>query len=114
MSAARLLLAVSGLIVWSSGFVMLYAGLSIGCKAGVHQTGVLGANLLTALLFVVLIVHLAVLAGLQWHALTLWRRERGTGGYPAFLAALTCLVTAVGLAGMLAVGLPVLMVPPCD
>ena len=114
MSAARLLLAVSGLILWSSGLVALYAVVSLGCESGIHRQAFLGTNALTALLLAVLLVHLAALAALQWSALSRWRRERAETSSRAFLALVTCLVTAVGLAGVLVVGLPVVMVPPCS
>ena len=113
MSAARLLLALSGLVIWSSGFVALYAGLSLGCEGGLHRQDLLGTNALTTALLTVLLVHLGALAALQLYAVTRWRRARDSGDSRAFMATLTCRVTAVGLVGMLAVGVPVLMVPPC-
>jgi hypothetical protein len=113
VTGRRLLLAVSGLIVWSSGLVALYGGMTLGCEAGLHRHPMLGTNLLTLLLAAVLLVHLGLLVALQWYAWVAWQRRRGTGDAAAFLASLTLLVTAVAVVGMVAVGLPVIMVPPC-
>ena len=112
MSAPRLLLAVSGLILWTTGLVALYVVLSLGCEAGFHRQAFVGINALTALLLAVLLVHLGALAVLQWSALMRWRRGAEESSR-AFLASVTCMVTAVALVGMLVVGLPVVMVPPC-
>ena len=113
MSAARLLLAVSGLIIWSNGFVALYAALSIGCRAGIHRQDLLGTNAMTWLLLAVLLVHVGALGALQLHALGRWRRDRRSEGSRAFLASLGCVVTAASLVAMLTVGFPVLLIPPC-
>jgi len=113
MSASRLLLAISGLIIWSSAFVALYVALSVGCAAGVHQQQALGMNALTALLAAVFLIHLAALGGLQWYALVSWRKRKDPTRSNGFLAILTCLVTAVSIVSLLFIGLPVVMVVPC-
>jgi LytS/YehU family sensor histidine kinase len=113
MSARRLLLAVTGLIVWSSAFVTLYAVLSVGCAAGVHRLDLLGANALTVLLLAVFMAHLTGLGGLQWYSMTLWRARKDPTRSSGYLAVLTCVITAVSIFSLLFLGLPILMVPPC-
>jgi hypothetical protein len=113
MSARRLLLAIAGLIVWSSAFVTLYAVLSVGCAADVHRLEVLGANALTVLLLALFLAHLAGLGGLQWYSVSLWRARKDPTRSGGYLAVLTCVVTAASLFSMLFLGLPILMIPPC-
>jgi LytS/YehU family sensor histidine kinase len=113
MSARRLLLAITGLIVWSSAFVALYVVLSVGCAAGMHRLELLGANALTVLLLAVFAAHLAGLGGLQWYSLTVWRAHKNPTRSTGYLALLTCVITAVSIFSMLFLGLPILMVPPC-
>ncbi|MFU8817348.1 MAG: hypothetical protein ACNA7W_18525 [Pseudomonadales bacterium] len=113
MSARRLLLAISGLIVWSSAFVVLYAALSVGCAAGVHHLQLGAIDALTALLLALFLAHLAGLAGLQWYALVGWRKRRNPSRSNGFLAVLFCLVTAASTVSLFFIGLPLLLVPPC-
>jgi hypothetical protein len=113
VSARRLLLAITGLIVWASAFVALYVVLSIGCAAGLHQSQSFGGNALTALLAAVFGIHLAALGGLQWWAIGNWRGRRDATRSNGYLAVLTCTITAVGIVALLFIGLPMLLVPPC-
>jgi len=113
VSAARLLLAISGLIVWSSAFVALYVALSVGCAAGLHGLELLGANALTLLLLALVLAHLAGLGGLLWYSVTIWRGRKDPTRSSGYLAVLTCVITTVGLFAMLFLGLPIVMVPPC-
>jgi uncharacterized membrane protein YidH (DUF202 family) len=113
MSARRLLLAIAGMIIWASAFVVLYVGLSVGCAAGIQQHQTLGANSLTAVLVALFGLHLAALGGLQWYALSNWRRRRDPTRSSGYMAVLTCMLTAVAIVSLLFIGLPLLMVPPC-
>lgn len=103
-----------GLIVWSAWFVVMYAGLTIGCvlappppEAGALTwvNGALGA--LTA----------ATIAGLLWYARACWR---AAGDEHARTDPLRRFVPSVGAAVHLAaaiatffVALPLLRLPPC-
>jgi LytS/YehU family sensor histidine kinase len=113
MSGSRLLLAISGLIIWMSAFVALYAGLSLGCAAGMHRLEMLGANALSILLAALFLGHLAALGGLQWYAWAIWRARKDPTRSSGFLAVLTCLIAAASIVSMFFIGLPLLMVPPC-
>jgi hypothetical protein len=110
-----LLLAVGGLIVWSSAFVFLYAVLSLGCVYGWHRPELAGISLLTGLLALVWLAHIAALVWLQWYGLSRWRQIRAEGkdGPALYLAALTALVAAVSLVGTVYLGTPVVILPPC-
>jgi LytS/YehU family sensor histidine kinase len=113
MNGARLLLAVSGLIIWSSAFVALYVALSIGCAAGVHRFELLGANALVVLLTALFLAHLTALGGLQWYSLVMCRGHKDPRLSKGFLAGLTCLITAASIVSLFFLGLPLLLVPPC-
>jgi hypothetical protein len=114
-SGFGLLLAVGGLIVWSSAFVVLYLTVSLGCVYGWHRPELLGLSLLTALLALLWLLHIAALAWLQWYGLARWRQIRAEGGNgPAlYLAALTALVAAVSLVGTIYLGAPIFLLTPC-
>ena len=113
-SAWWLAVASGGLILWASAFLFLYAGLGLGCALGWQQIGVAGTNLLSALLLLLWISHLAALGLFQWRAHRLWRRADDPGQASIhFLATLTCLIGAVGIVSTLVTGVPVLLLPPC-
>ena len=114
-SGFGLLLAIAGLVVWSSAFVALYAIVSLGCVYGWHRPELAGVRLLTALLALVWLAHLATLVWLQWYGLSRWRllRRAGETGPALYLAALTGLIAAVSLVGTVYLGTPILLLPPC-
>jgi hypothetical protein len=117
MRPLRLLGASAGFIVWSSAVVLLYAGLSLGCEAGLQTRPLAWTNVLTVLLAGIWIVHLAALIGLQWYSLALWHRDFVTENTPdtaRFLGGITCLITAAALISTFVVGFPLLMLPPCS
>lgn len=113
-SAVWLLIASGGLIIFSSAFIILYGAIGVGCALGWHAVSFGGTNVLTALLTAVWIVHIVALGGLQWYAISLWRRADGPDrGTVRLVAAMTCLLAAVGLVSTVFVGFPVLVLPPC-
>ncbi|HEX2256585.1 MAG TPA: hypothetical protein VHG92_07775 [Afifellaceae bacterium] len=114
-SGFGLLLAVGGLIVWASAFVVLYSVDSLGCVYGWHQPELAGINLLTMLLAAIWLIHIVALVWLQWSGLARWRRIRGDGenGPALYLAALAALIAAVSLVGTVYLGAPILILPPC-
>jgi hypothetical protein len=114
VSAWRLLIALSGLIVWSIAFVVLYAGLSLGCEAGLQLRPFAWTNMLTIVLGALWAIHLGALGALQWYALRLWHvGPEAESGVGRFLAAATCLIAATGLISTLVIGLPIVILPPC-
>ncbi|SDU38460.1 hypothetical protein [Halopseudomonas salegens] len=102
--------ALVGLLLWCLWFVLLYAGLSLGC-AGLPEAGTwaspwnainLGLGLMT-LLFLAL------------YALLVWRSWRALQGKPQaqFIVWLGLLVNLLSAAATLFVVLPIVYLPPC-
>jgi transposase InsO family protein len=96
-----------GLWIWSVCFVVLYAGLSLGCEARWHQQSLFGASRLVVALALAWALHLVLLAALLLHVLR-WR------GRPAWLRGLGSTLTGVAIVATLWIGWPVLALPPCD
>lgn len=115
LSIARLLRICAGLLIWSSGFVMLYAGYSLGCQQIDVPVEAGLRNPVTAGLVIIAALHVAALIAL------LLRRYR----YPMTAMAdenersrklhhwLEGFVLWISLAGLLFIAFPVLLVPPC-
>jgi hypothetical protein len=70
-SAANLLLYCAGLILWSSAFIALYAGLSIGCAFGWEDRSLGPLSLQRWMLLGLWLGHLGLLA-----LATAWMRRR--------------------------------------
>ncbi|KQP21223.1 hypothetical protein [Pseudorhodoferax sp. Leaf265] len=103
-SPARWLLGTTaGLLVWASSFVVLYAGLTLGCEAGWHARRLYGINLLTGALALAWLLHLLALAAL-------WR---WFGPWTGALRHMARVLTAVAAAATLWTGWPLLALPPC-
>lgn len=100
-----LLGTTAGLLVWASSFVVLYAGLSLGCEAGWHARRLAGANLLTLALALAWAAHLLVLGAL-WRWLGRWPQAD-------MLRWLARALTAIALAATVWTGWPLLALPPC-
>ena len=111
----RLLRISAGLLVWSSGFVVLYAGYSLGCQQlEIDSEAGLG-NPVTLSLVGITALHLAALSALlvQWRMRPIkpmaGESERSLGlnrwleGFALFIS----------MAGLLFIAFPILMVPPC-
>ncbi|TVP88118.1 MAG: hypothetical protein EA348_11490 [Pseudomonadaceae bacterium] len=102
--------ALTGLLLWCLWFVLLYAGLSLGCVwlpeaqalSSPWNTINLGLGLLT-LVFVL------------FYALLVWRSWRALQRQPEahFMLWLGLLVHLLSAAATLFVALPVLYLPPC-
>ena len=112
-----LLRLVAGLGVWASCFVLLYAGLSLGCASALAGKQVGGVSVLSALLTVIWVAHLAALAVMFWRA---WsnRHVLPTDVQPAstarFTGRLTWVLHGVALVATVVIGLPILMLPACS
>lgn len=114
-SIAQLLRMSAGLIIWSSGFVVLYAGFSLGCQ---HLDVPVEAGLINPVTFGLLAafaLHALALVSLLW----LWhhRPVRAAEGESERSRRLRHrvegMVLWVSLAGLVFFAFPVLMVPPC-
>lgn len=97
--------ATSGLLLWASSFVVLYAGLSLGCEAGWHARTLAGINLLTLALVAGWAAHLLALAALWW-----WLGRGSPDGLQRWLSRV---LTGVALAATVWTGWPLLALPPC-
>jgi hypothetical protein len=98
-----LLGSTAALLVWASSFVVLYAGLTLGCEAGWHARHLAGFNLLTGALALAWLAHLLALAALWW-----W-----FGRWAEPLRRLARVLTAVAAAATVWTGWPLLALPPC-
>jgi hypothetical protein len=98
-----------GLIIWSGWFVLIYLVLSIGCAFAAPDNSLSPFNWLNALLLVLTLVTTVLLGFFAWRC---WRAQTppGDGRFIARVAAGVYLVAAVST---LAIGLPVLVLPPC-
>lgn len=109
-----LLRALAGLIVWAVFFVVIYALLSVGCAIGADAVTarVSLRDPLTLTLLAAFGLHLLVLAAMLGASARAWRAHRRSPD-GAFVRRLTVLLDTVGLFGVLWVGFPVLLLPPC-
>lgn len=114
-SIGQLLRMSAGLIIWSSGFVVLYAGFSLGCQHLDVPVEAGLANPVTLGLGAAFAVHAGALVGLLW--LRQRRPVRAAEGESErsrlFRHRIEGMVLWVSLAGLVFFAFPVLMVPPC-
>ncbi|MCK0537377.1 hypothetical protein [Alcanivorax quisquiliarum] len=104
---------VFGLAIWAVWFVMIYAGLSIACEHLVEmEGGTLSWVNLVLMAFTMLTCGLLLfLAHRTWRdARPSWRDQSSAGRFIVRTAVMLNLVAALVT---LAVGLPVVMLPPC-
>jgi hypothetical protein len=104
---------VLGLLLWFVWFSAVYGGLAVAC-AWVPPLG--ASTVVTALNGVALGVTGLVTAWLFWAAWrTAWVARSAAAGLPRqrFVAGLSAVLYAVAAVSTLAVGLPLLVVPPC-
>lgn len=112
-----LLRLVAGLGVWASCFVLLYAGLSLGCASALAGKHIAGVSVLSALLAVIWVAHMTALVVMFLRA---WRNRNvlPTDVQPAstarFTGRLTWVLHGVALVATVVIGLPVLMLPACS
>lgn len=115
LSLWQLLRLSAGLLVWTSAFVWLYAGFSLGCQTLDVPVEAGLMNPVTIGLVLVTLIHLAALVGLLLrHARSPVQamaneseRSRTTRHR------IEGLVLWVSLAGLVFVAFPILMLPPC-
>ncbi len=97
-----------GLLLWSSAFLWLYAGLSIGCAVSWQRE-------LTWGLMSIWLLHLIV--GIALHGLS-WRRALALSADASptrrFLAWSSVWLMAMGWFGILFIGWPLLLLEPCQ
>jgi hypothetical protein len=105
---------VLGLVVWSLYFVALYGGLSVGCAVSPPPAS---AGALTWLNGALLLLTLLVTALLLLQARRCLAAIRPSGetdtGLTRFLPAVSAALYLASAVAALAIGLPVIMLPPC-
>lgn len=102
--------ALYGLGVWAICFVVLYAGVSIGCGTSLPGHSIGPVNGLTAVLVGLWLLHSGVSASLVMRAIRAIR-----AGHPSqyFMQRLTLFLHSTAFVATVAVGLPVLLLEPC-
>ena len=109
----RLIVTVSGLLIFASASLFLHAFVTLGCALGWDGRTVGGFNLLTVILMAVWLAHLvpiALLAPQHFNAARV-----GSGGAQATLLLwLTFVATSIGLVATLRVGFPLTVLPACQ
>lgn len=98
-----------GLIIWSVWFVLIYSVLSVGCAFAIPDNALSPFNWLNALLLVLTLLTTALLAFFAWRC---WRVPAPQGNHH-FIARVAAGVYLVAAISTLAIGLPVLVLPPC-
>lgn len=111
--AMPVLMITSGLIVWASCFVVLYAALSLGCTYGPPAFSIMGAAGLTWILLFLWIAHLLVLGWLVARTRRLSRHTPQPSEPGRFVLRTTLILQVVGLLGSIWIGIPILMLPTC-
>lgn len=67
MKAPSFVLLLSGFVIWSGAFLLLYAIQATGCHLGWHQIQIGPISALRLLLVAILFVLLALVGWLVWH-----------------------------------------------
>lgn len=98
-----------GLIIWSVWFVLIYSVLSVGCAFAMPDNALSPFNWLNALLLVLTLLTTALLAFFAWRC---WRVPAPPGNHH-FIARVAAGVYLVAAISTLAIGSPVLVLPPC-
>lgn len=98
-----------GLIIWSVWFVLIYSVLSIGCAFAMSDNSLSPLNWLNALILVLTLLTTALLGFLAWRC---WQAPVAPGNHH-FVARVASGIYLASAVSTLAIGLPVLVLPPC-
>lgn len=115
MSGTRLLVMISGFVIWSLCFVVLYGVLSVGCRLGwqeprlVWELGPL--NFVLAGLWIAHLIPIAWLIRREWR---LWRASREAQvEAPEVMTLVSVMLQIAALVATVGIGFVVLTIPPC-
>lgn len=100
---------VLGLIIWSAWFVLIYTVLSVGCSVAPPANVATPVNWINAALIVLTIITTLLLT---FFAARCWR-SHAISGNSGFTARVAACVYLIGAMSTLAIGIPVLVLPPC-
>lgn len=98
-----------GLIIWSLWFVLIYAVLSIGCEFAMPDNSLSPLNWLNVVMMVLTLLTTGLLVFFAWRC---WRAPTPRGN-PHFIAQVAAGIYLVAAISTLAIGIPVLVLPPC-
>lgn len=115
VGAGALLRMSGGALVWTSAFVALYTGYSLGCQ-NVRIVGDPGlANPVTLALVAIALLHVAAMAwlGVRWFRRPVAAQPGESKASRGFRHRVERMVLGVSGAALLFVAFPILMVPPC-
>lgn len=89
MKTSPFLLLLAGFAVWSAAFLVLYAVQATGCHLGWHRIDIGPTSALRWLLIIILLLVLALLAGLLWLTRTARNRLRSAETAPLMQIAMS-------------------------
>lgn len=106
---------VLGLAVWSVWFVVLYGGLSVACAVAPPAPTTGALNWINGVLLLLTLLVTALLLVQTRRCLSAVRRshDRPASRLSGFLPAVSGALYLASAVATLAVGLPVIMLPPC-
>jgi predicted transporter len=104
---------VLGLLVWFVWFSAVYGGLAVACAWVPPDGPSTVANALNAVALGVTLLVAALLLWAAWGTARAARSPAAAQPRQRFVAGLSAVLYAVAAASTLAVGLPLLVVPPC-
>ena len=112
LSPAHPMQLVLGPIVWSLYFVLLYGGLSVGCAVAPPDPSIGSRNAIKGLL---LVLTVATVVLLTYWSCRCWRASDGAreNEQPRFVARVAAGTHLAAAVAVLAIGLPVVGLPPC-
>ncbi|SEO48438.1 hypothetical protein [Aquisalimonas asiatica] len=99
----------AGLVIWSVWFVAIYGGLSVGCAVAPPAVDQGAVNWINGILLLLTLGVTALLAGAAWGC---WR-VAPAGDEHRFVVRVAAGVYLLSAGSTLAVGLPVVVYPPC-
>lgn len=109
ISPAGLLVVISGPVVWSVGFSILYGLSALGCEYGWVNLQIGGISLIRGLLLLVWLLHLAAILLILRYALV----RRANGRLGQFMHFLAVALSLTALIAMLWTGFPVAITTDC-
>lgn len=103
-----------GLLVWSIWFVALYGGLSVACAVAPPPVAAGALNWINGTLLLLTLLVTALLLAWARRCLAAVKPPAESGsGVTRFLPAMSAALYLAAAAATLAVGVPVIVLPPC-
>lgn len=112
---------IGGFVIWALYFVIVYAYLSVGCVSGLSDAELYGLNALTLTLVTITGVALSLIGAVGWIGFKSWRAAGNGKGevkiaqqQARFTSLLMVMTSGLAFLSTLWVGLPVLLLQPCQ